>query len=277
MEVWNHFTYRKDLDPLTNNYILNNDIPYKSGEILCSVDISEDDPRWRELEQILKAEDNFYISENKFSKEEFFSAEWLTVRSQWYYDYPQPENNYRRVTYMEEQLCSNKDCGMEEVQKDSFRFKRTPKWGKRNFCMTNWVYDELFISTRAKELMESSDLQGVSFLQVKNKNGSDTLADVFQMQIPYVLPEGIADLTNRITEVYDCPVCGRRKFLSNGKGQFVFKKEAFDNAPDFVKSAERFGSGLIASRLILVSQKAYRFITENKLDSSLVFEPILLD
>ena len=94
--------------------------------------------------------------------------------------------------------------------------------------------------------------------------------------IPCILQEGIADLSSRIDEIYVCPKCGKQKFRSNNRGKFVFKKEAFINAPDFVKSAEWFGGGAGASKLILVSQKAYRFITENKLDSSLVFEPISL-
>ena len=162
------------------------------------------------------------------------------------------------------------------VQQDSFRFKRTPKWGRRNFCMTNWVYDEFFVSPKAKELLETSNLKGFSFLNVLNKSGKEVLADIYQMQIPYILPEGIETSSDRIEEVSNCPVCGKRKFLGNGRNQFVFKKEALLNAPDFVKSAEQFGCGLIASRLILVSHDAYKFIIENKLDSSLVFEPIQL-
>ncbi len=268
MEIWNHFIFREDMHPLTTQYILTNGIRYEYGEILSAVDISENDPHWEELSRLLKLENITYLSETKFSKEELWEAERLTVRSKWHYDYPQ----YTELTYSEEQSCSN--CGVGLVQQDSFRFKRTPKWGRRNFCMTNWVYDEFFVSPKAKELLETSNLKGFSFLNVLNKSGKEVLADVYQMQIPYVLPESIETLSDRMSEVSNCPVCGKRKFLSNGRGQFVFKKEAFLNAPDFVKSAEQFGSGLIASRLIFISQKAYCFLTENKLDSSLVFEPI---
>lgn len=277
MEIWNHLAFNKESQPLILRYILENGIKCDVSTSLCVLDISENDPCWNGLAPLVKAEDLFCISETKFSKEELYSAEWLTVRSRWYYDYPQPENGYGRITYTKEHLCSNtKECGMELIQKDNFRFKRTPKWGKRNFCMTNWVYDELFVSPKAKELLESSNLQGFSFLPVNNKSGKEILADVFQLKIPYILPEGIADVTSRIKEIYDCPVCGRRKFRPNGRGQFVFYRSSFANAPDFVKSAEWFGGAASADRLIFVSQKAYRFIVENKLDSSLVFEPIRL-
>lgn len=277
MEIWNHLAFNKESQPLILRYILENGIKCDVSTSLCVLDISENDPNWNGLAPLVKAEGLFCISETKFSKEELSSAEWLTVRSRWYYDYPQPEEGYCKITYTKEHLCSNaKECGMELIQKDNFRFKRTPKWGKRNFCMTNWVYDELFVSPKAKELLESSDLQGCSFLPVNNKSGKEILADVFQLKIPYILPKGIADVTSRIREIYDCPVCGRRKFRPNGRGQFVFYRSSFANAPDFVKSAEWFGGAASADRLIFVSQKAYRFIVENKLDSSLVFEPIRL-
>ena len=275
MEIWHHFAVRKETDPLTTQYILNSNILYKLVEgVLFSVDISEDDPHWAELSRLLKLENNTYTSETKFSKEELFEAEWLTMRSKWHYDYPQPEECYTELTYSEENACSK--CGVGLVQQDSFRFKKTPKWGRRNFCTTNWVYDELYVSPKAKELLESSDLKGFSFLNVLNKSGREVLADIDQMQIPYILPEGLETSSERIDEVSNCPVCGKRKFLGNGRGQYTFKKDAFLNAPDFVKSAEQFGSRIIASILILVIQDAHKFIVENKLDSSLVFEPIQL-
>jgi len=273
MEIWNHFTFRKDMHPLTTDYILSHKIKCDYDEILSAVDISENDPHWEEISRLLRLDHNTYLSETRFSKSELLGADWLTVRSQWHYDYPQPEDRYTEITYSEEDFCSN--CGIGLVQKDCFRFKRTPKWGKRNFCTTNWVYDELFASTKAKELLEESNLQGFSFLPVKNKNGREFLADIYQMQISHILPEGM-DPTVFIAETLDCSACGKRKFLSNSRGQFVFKKETFEGAPDFVKSTERFGSGLIASRLVFVNQAAYRFITDNKLGSSLVFEPIRL-
>jgi len=144
MEIWNHFTFRKDMHPLTTDYILSHKIKCDYDEILSAVDISENDPHWEEISRLLRLDHNTYLSETRFSKSELLGADWLTVRSQWHYDYPQPEDRYTEITYSEEDFCSN--CGIGLVQKDCFRFKRTPKWGKRNFCTTNWVYDELFAS-----------------------------------------------------------------------------------------------------------------------------------
>ena len=277
MEIWNHFVIIKAMHPLTTKYILDNNIPCDEfDKDRFSVDVSENNPHWGEIERLLKLEDLSYFSETKFDKNELLSAEWLTVRSRWYYDYPQPEDKYREITYTKEFFCSNRDCWIGLVQKDKFRFKRTPKWGKRNFCMINWVYDELFVSPKAKELLEASSLEGFSFMEVYKKSGTEPLADVFQLIIPYILQKGMIESTSKIRQIYDCPVCGGRKFLARGRGRHSFKKEIFIDAPDFVKSAEIFGAGGTAAREILVSQRAYRFIVENKLDSSLVFEPITL-
>ena len=276
MEIWNHICFRNDSHPLIYQYIKETEIECDEEDGTCTIDISESDPRWEKLSDLMKIDKTFCLSETKFSKEELSSAEWLTVRSKWYYDYPQPETGYKEITYTKENLCSCSDCGIALCQKDLFRFKRTPKWGKRNFCMTNWVFDELFVSPKAKEALESGDLQGFSFLNVRNKSGKEILNDVYQLCIPYVLPSGIADFTSRIDEVFICPVCRKQKLRPNGRGQFVFYRKAFTDAPDFVKSSEWFGGGAGASREILVSQRAYHFIKENKLDSSLVFEPVML-
>ena len=272
MEVWNHIGFDEKRNIVLLRYLQETGIEYNNGE----VDISENDPRWDGLYEILKKENKFYTSEIKFNISELLGAEWLTVRSRWYYDYPQPENGYKSITYAEEYFCSDKECGMEKVQKNCFRFKRTPKWGRRNFCMTNWVYDELFVSPKAKKMLENSDLRGFSFLEVKNKSGKEVLNDIFQMRIPYILPEGGSAPSNGIKGARICPVCGKRKWIPNSRGQYAFHRDAFLNAPDFVKSAECYGAAANAVRKILVSQKAYRFLMENKLDSSLVFEPIIL-
>lgn len=276
MEIWNHICFSDDRHPLVYQYVKEVEIKCDEEYGTCIIDISESDPRWKKLSDLLKIESPFCLSETKFSKEELSSAEWLTVRSKWYYDYPQPENGYKEITYTKENLCSCSDCGIALRQKDLFRFKRTPKWGKRNFCMTNWIFDELFVSPKAKELLETSNLQGFSFLDVRNKSGKEILNDVYQLCIPNVLPSGIADFTSCIDEVFVCPICGNQKLRPNDRGQFVFYRKAFADAPDFVKSSEWFGGGAGASKLIIVSQKAHCFIKENKLDSSLVFEPVML-
>lgn len=272
MEVWVHFSFSETREPMLTRYIKENGLPYDDDPSFSVMDIGEKNPHWEAITKRIEAEHAFHLYETKFTQSELSSAKWLTVRSQWYYDYPQPEDQWFDLTYTQENRCA--DCRIGLIQKDDFRFKRTPKWGRRNFCMTNWVYDELFVSPRAKEMLESSNLTGFSFLEVKKKGGSERLPDIWQLWIPTVLPEGIADLTSNIADYYVCSVCGKRKLRESGSGMLAFHEEAFADAPDFAKSGEWFGGDGNACRKIIASHKAYQFITDHGLGSSLVFEPI---
>ena len=142
--------------------------------------------------------------------------------------------------------------------------------------MLNWVFDELFIDDTAKNLLQNSGLSGFSFMEVHNKKGTAVIEGTYQMIIPTILPEGLVPILPAIDDIYPCKHCGTDKFLQSGRGMTIFKKEIFENAPDIVKTFEVFGSGCVAARLIIISQKMYKFLTENHLDRSLCFEPIEL-
>jgi hypothetical protein len=71
------------------------------------------------------------------------------------------------------------------------------------------------------------------------------------------------------------PCCGRVKYHVIYKHQAKFAREAFKDAPDFVKTNEWFGSGRHAGREILISQRAAHIILENKW-RGVQLEPIAL-
>lgn len=273
MEVINHITFVAEKAPHLLSYLVQNNIYFENSTIFYITDISETNPHWSNIRKIIDAEnDVICISETIFSPEELCSAQWLCVRSRWKYDYPQPEDGYDRITYSQKGWCSV--CGGGLVQQAAFRFKREPKWGKRAFCMTNWVEDELFLSSRVKELFEHERIPGISFQHVLNKKGKEPFSEVHQMVISDILPTGLVWEQSCIRERYCCPCCGTKKYHPNGRGQYVFRKETFDNAMPISKTSEIFGWGLAASRLIIVHQSIYQLIKQNKLENSLVFEPI---
>jgi hypothetical protein len=216
------------------------------------------------------------LSETVFSKNELSSAQWLTVRSQWRNEYPQPENAfaYERITYTNESHC--RECGAGLVQSNPFRIKKAPKWGNRHFMMLNWVEDELFTDQAVKTLFSESHVSGITFTDVHNSKGELTFPEIQQMVITGLLPPAISLNGQSIDKVFTCAQCGTLKYHPTGIGMHSFRREAFENAPDIVKTSEVYGWGHGASRLILVNQKVYRLIIQNKLDRSLVFEPVLL-
>ena len=142
--------------------------------------------------------------------------------------------------------------------------------------MLNWVFDELFVDGVAKNILEKEGITGISFLEVKNKKGTEVLEDTYQMIIHNRLSPGIVTKRRSIDDIYVCAECGVPKYHPTGMGMLALKKEIFEGAPDVVKTAEIFGWGHAAPTEIIVSQKVYQTITKNKLERSLVFEPIEL-
>ena len=200
-------------------------------------------------------------------------AEWLQVRSTWNFEYPQPENNslYTTITYTPGNYCRECGCGLQQVH--PFRVKKAPKWSTKHFLMLNWVGDELFVDETAKNLLEK-EFPFLSFSLVENKNGTEQFDNFYQIVIPVLSKEGIVEKQKCIREILVCSKCGQKKYHLNSEGMLQFSKKIFDGAPDMVKSAEYFGWGCGADRIIIISQKMYRFIVSNKLERGLEFYPI---
>lgn len=278
MEIKKHIAFRAKKNLELIQYLKDNCIEYDEGEIITAFDILESSPHWKWIENYIQENEVLRpLSETLFSNEELSSAKWLTLRSKWHNGYPQPENNnnYRKgITYTNEKHC--KKCGTGLIQIDSFRLMKQPKWGSRCFFMLNWISDELFVSNSTRNILENSDITGLDYREVKNKKGDTVLDDVWQLNIPYILKKGIIPQEPRIDNVNICPECGIPKYHPTGIGMLTYQKDIFEGAPDFVKTFEVFGWGCDAPQKIIVSQKVYRFLTNNKMDRGLVFEPIEL-
>ena len=271
-----HICFRADEAPKLIQYLESNHIPFSSGEIIWSADILQSDPHWPVISHFMNEYDLFIMPETIFTPEELSAAEWLSIRSEWRAGYPQPEGNfgYEEITYKKDHYCDCCSCGLEQI--DCFRIKKAPKWGKRSFFQLNWVGDELFVSNRARQFLEQKNITGISFKEVTNKTGTEIFPDVQQMFIHNLLSKGIVENNASIKKSYVCPKCGSKKYIGSGVGMMQFHKEIFTNAPDVVKTAEIFGDGHYASRMILIRNHVYQILTENLLDSSLIFEPIEL-
>ncbi len=258
-------------------YVHRSGIPYeKFSSTSIIFDMYEDDPHWQVIGPRIEQIGAFCLSETHFTKQELKEAEWLTVRSKWHNGYPQPESafGYLSITYDDAQLC--RECGASRVQKDSFRLTKAPKWGTRHFFSLNWVFDELFVDDAARSILESSGLTGFHFLPVKNKRGTEELPAVHQLAIEMLTQPGIVTGGRDIDNVYTCAACGRVKHHPTGIGMHSFRREALKGMPDICRTHEDWGWGHGADRLILISQRMYRLITDNRLERSLVFQPIQL-
>lgn len=279
MRITNHIGFSKERYPILWKYIQDNAIPadHSDGEDIAAIDIHSEDPHWPWIMDYVATHNMLCLFDMEFTKKELREAQWLSVRTTWRYGYPEPSDGckYENITYTKECYCSN--CGTGLTQIDSFRMKTIPKWGQRHFYAPFWIEDELFISETAKKLLENSDLTGITFLPVKNKKGTEELPGVWQLSIPTILDEGLVEDDRFLKKVTLCPCCGKKKYCQNGKAQAIYRNGIFEDAPDFVKSGDCFGGmPKISAREIIISQKAYRFLADNKLDKGLLFYPITL-
>jgi len=259
-------------------YLIANKIKYnprKSG-LLIPIEIFEDDERWEKLDCLMRKHDTTSLIECVYSENERINAEWLTLRSKFRWEYPQPDDNfqYREITYNNEFYCGNCGCGL--IQKESFKIKKTPKWDKKDFLMLFWIEDELFVSDKAVDILKNNSLSGFNFLDVCYAKNNEPIANIKQIKITKILPPSMIIQKEDTKEIINCEKCGNKKYIMKGRGVYCKEKVFADIDVDMVKSSEQFGSGHICARKIFVSNNFYKVVKENKLDRDLVFEPINL-
>ena len=284
MEINKHINFLVQDQAELLAYFEQNNITFDKYLDIITLDIYESNEHWPTIEQYVKRSEKqggrkiTVLSNTIFSKQELDSAEYFFVRSIWRNGYPQPldDNKYKKgITYSDDNACSK--CGLDLKQIDSFRLEKRPKWGRRHFYMLNWVPDEFFVDEVAKNMLEKSGLSGFSFRSAKNRSGKEVFDNVWQLNIPTVLPKGIiTENSTAIRQIWVCPECGKPKYTGSGIGMYKYKKETFNNAPDFSRTYEHFGWGYGMCQNIVINNKVYKFLTENQLDKCLEFRPIEL-
>ena len=247
-------------------------IEYDRGDIISVVEITEDDKNYKTVAEIFQKHKIQPISETIYSKQEIKEAEWLTIRSTWRNDYPQPEKDfgYMLSTYDSSDYCDQ--CGKGLVQKGCFSIKKKPKWGSRQFLMINWIHDELFISGKAESVLKSNSVKGIDFYEVNNSSNKP-IEGIKQIYVKTCLPPGMkkASVKNELV----CRKCGVVKYMRK-QGFIYYDKEVFNGiSDDIVKSHEKFGEITCASK-IFITKKLHEVIINNHIDRGLVFEPIKL-
>ena len=211
------------------------------------------------------------------------------------FQYPQPEELYLETTYDLATYCPR--CGIGACQKAPFRLRRDFKQKRAHFLGLFWVHDEVFAREIAVRVLGASGLTGLTYSQPCIHTSGIPIEDLHQLRIEAIAPAGLltdglrtvvcreADdvVHNRSTErslgtnlrFSDIPYCGRVKYHFPLAQTISFHKEALVNLPDFAKSAEYFGSGGGATRLILVRQRVVRAVKEAQL-RGLKFTPLVL-
>lgn len=280
MKIKHRYTFRNDCD---NNeivsYLDTNSIKYEisSGIPLVTLEIFEHEKYWPEIKDLMDRHGKTSLSEIIYSKSELNDAKWLQVRSKWRAEYPQPEKkfDYKRITYNDLHYCP--DCGCGLTQKSNFQLKKTPKWGKKNFLMLNWIEDELFITENVAEGLNISDLKGFSIRNVDKYKTGGSLNNIYQLYVENYLAEGLLFEEGEIVKEIRCDTCNSTKRVLSGVALNRLKNEVIkDCSYDIVKTTEKFGDGRLCASSIFITNKMYKFIVVNKWDNQLCFEPVII-
>lgn len=278
MRIRHRYTFRADNK--SNREIINfldkRKIKYRvtSGIPILIFKIYEDEENWCSIDKLMRKHEYNPISECVYTKKELDNAAWLRIRSKYRWEYPQPEDEYKSITYDDSEFCNKCGCGL--TQKSNFKVKKSPSWGKKNFLMLNWIEDELFVSGRTAEVLENSELKGFNLLDVLYSKKNIPIDNMKQILVKEILKPGMIIGDEYIEKEIVCNQCNCNKFISRSRGIY-YKKDVFKEIDvDIIKSDEMFGDGYAAQRDIIVSNAFYKLVIENGLDKSLAFEPINL-
>ncbi len=275
MKIKHHYTFRDDEVEITE-FLRNKNIKFKESRRTITTEICEDDIYWDNIKTLMAQYNIPNIVDIIYSNDEIQNASWFDIRSKWRWEYPQPDSasEYEHATYSNDGYCEK--CGSGLVQKDYFRIRKEPQWGKRSFLMLNWIEDELFVNNEVTTALAKCHINGYELYDVKNKKDNKTVENIKQMYVKEIINPGLLKINDTIRREITCPLCGTKKYIINGKG-FVYKKECFqDVSVDIAKSSEFFGDGCLCARAILVSKKFYNAIKDSSLDKDLIFIPLTL-
>lgn len=111
----------------------------KEGRSFAAFDITEEDPRWPALAIELSTTRAVDSIRTSCTGAELDSATYSTCNWRWEHGYPQPEDGYKQTTYDDSAYC--KECGTGLVQKEPFRMRGEPRWGKHSLLTLFWIGD----------------------------------------------------------------------------------------------------------------------------------------
>lgn len=249
---------------------------YASSDYGIAVyNVYDDNPYWKNIKSVFDEYGKEHpITEAVYTRREIADAAWLSVRSKWRWEYPQPEDEYKHITYNDAGYCDQ--CGRGLIQRDSFYLKKEPKWGSRQFMQPFWVEDELFLKNDIIDELLNAGIKGTAFIPVKHYKTKNDLTTIKQMQVEKLLKEGLCFDEGDIDETIVCTKCGLTKHVLFGHAQLKVREDALKhNSVDILKTKDVFGGGLIAARTILITNKFAKLILDKKW-KSLVLEPVEL-
>jgi len=223
-------------------------------------DISEDDPRWPKVSEIIKKNKIPTLARAEFTKEEILSAEWVWISPVYFEDesFPEPhlDDSWKKMSFDYENECP--DCGVGLRQKAPIRLKGEPNLKNNDFMSVFWAYP-IFARPEVLNTLMENKIEGFEISPVINHSSNTALETVKQMRVidellPCIIPDNLQREHRRCTHI---------KYYGISHVMLTYPKANFINLPDLIRSGEWFGTGYAANQLILASAKFIKVYMEN--------------
>lgn len=262
MDIYHRITFNPstipDLFKVTRDLGLKIKIMELPGgvEKIVFLDIMESDQYWQNISKLIKPDLVLDRMDTIFLSEEVRKAEWSRLISTFEQGYPQPKLNWpiKQVSY--DIFCPK--CAIHK-QIGPMRIAKEPSLGKKSFMTLIWS-NEIFCKPEVLEALEAINVNGYEVWNVLIHKTGLPAEKIKQIHIPNIADPGLIidnDLQQNV-----CPVCGTIKYDPHIKGVMRIKKGAINPNVDFILTNEWFGSGFIAYREILVSNRVANLILD---------------
>ena len=237
-------------------------------------DISEDDPVWPKVSEIIKKNKIPTVAHTEFTESEILSAEWVCIVPGYFEDdgFPMPhlDGSWRNISFNAGKECPN--CGIGIDQTAPIHLKSEPNLKDNDFISIFWTYN-IFARNEVFDVLSQNGITGFEAYPVIHYKKEVPLTTVKQLKISKVLAPGvIADnliradvegITSDNTITNEDYPCGHIKYLGLSRGMYKFSRDIFKDMPDLVKTHEWFGGGHEAIQLVLTSAKFVKVYMEN--------------
>jgi hypothetical protein len=238
-------------------------LPGQGGQLI-TIEIKESHNNWKKVIELVNEKTTFIPygegdSYNTFfSEDEIRQSEWSRLIPTFEQGYPQPQSWWPIKQLTLDDVCEK--CGIYR-QVNSMRFAKEPALGKKSF-MTLIGISEIFCVPEVFVELNQIQAKGYQEKEVVVHKTNLPITKVRQLAVlnealPGFIPE---ETLFRKT----CSSCCRIKYYPHKKGIMRIKKNAISSDADFILTNEWFGSGLVAFREVLVSNRVVQLILEKE-------------
>jgi hypothetical protein len=226
------------------------------GGYLIHIDIDESNPQWSQLAVLVRQKNALDVCDTTFAPKEILSAQWTRLIPVFQQGYPQPEETWVTNPPNYEDHCP--ECGTFR-QTASFRLKKDPNLGKKDFVSLYWTY-ALFSTPQVFNELESHGIRGYGMWDAIIL-GSDTPSKkVSQLYIPTIANPGLVRVGDLKRET--CSSCNVTKYYPHTRGVMYLNRDVLIPDVDIMQTYEWFGSGHAAYREVLVSNRLARLLLD---------------